>query len=213
MPRCGDAFENRATGEYAVILRGSEDRGEGPIVAHLLVRPGGAVTGEHVHPFLNERFTVLRGRLNARVGSQDMSLGPGQSVLVKAGVAHDWWNSSPTDDAHVLVEVAVAPPAEAEVGKVDLGRFELMIANLFGLANDGKLDRNRRPSPLHAAVFAQEFLDMIVFTRPPPVVQRVLFAAMAPIGRLVGYRAIEPRYAQPHGRVSPAPWALSAAGL
>lgn len=80
MPRCGDVFENRATGEYAVILRGSEDRGDGPIVAHLLVRPGGAVTGEHVHPFLNERFTVLRGRLDARVDGHDMSLGPGQSV-------------------------------------------------------------------------------------------------------------------------------------
>jgi quercetin dioxygenase-like cupin family protein len=211
MPRCGDVFENRATGEYAVILRGSEDRGDGPIVAHLLVRPGGAVTGEHVHPFLNERFTVLRGRLDARVEGQDMSLGPGQSVLVKAGVAHDWWNSSPTEDAHVLVEIAVAP--EAEAGKVDLGRFELMIANLFGLANDGKLGRNQRPPLLQAAVFAQEFFDMIVFTRPPVVVQRVLFAVMAPIGRRLGYRAIEPRYARPHGQVTPKPWAQAAAGL
>ncbi len=125
MTRCGDVFENRATGEYAVILRGSEDRNGGPIVAHLSVRPGGAVTGEHVHPFLNERFTVLRGRLEARVDGRDLSLAPGQSVLVEARVAHDWWNASSTEDAQVLVEIAVASGAEAEAGSVDLGRFEL----------------------------------------------------------------------------------------
>lgn len=212
MSRYGDVFENRATGEYAVILRGSDDRGDGPILAHLLVRAGGAVTGEHVHPFLNERFTVLRGRLDARVNGQRMSLGAGQSVLVEAGIAHDWWNASPTEDAHVLVEVAVAPGAETRDGGVDLGRFELMIANLFGLANDGKLDRHQRPPLLHAAVFAQEFFDMIVFTRPPAAVQRALFAVIAPLGRMLGYCAIEPRYAHPHGRVTPEPWALAAAG-
>lgn len=107
----------------------------------------------------------------------------------------------------------MAREAEAGAGKGDLGRFELMIANLFGLANDGKLDRNQRPPRLHAAVFAQEFFDMIVFTRPPPVMQRVLFAVMAPLGRRLGYRAIEPRYAQPHGQVTPEPWAQAAAGL
>jgi hypothetical protein len=30
MPRCGDVYENKVTGEYAVILRGTEDRGQGP---------------------------------------------------------------------------------------------------------------------------------------------------------------------------------------
>jgi mannose-6-phosphate isomerase-like protein (cupin superfamily) len=211
MSRCGDVFENRATGEYAVILRGSGDRGDGPILAHLLVRPGGAVTGEHVHPYLNERFTVLGGRLDARVNGRRMSLGPGQSVLVEARVAHDWWNASTTEDAHVLVEIAAAPATRD--GRVDVGRFELMIANLFGLANDGKLDRHQRPPLLHAAVFAREFFDMIVFTRPPAIVQRVLFALMAPVGQRLGYRAIEPRYARPHGHVPPEPWALAAAGL
>lgn len=216
MSRCGDVFENRATGERVVVLRGSEDRGAGPALAHLLVRPGGAVAGEHVHPFFHERFTVLRGRLDARVDGRSVPLGPGQSAFVKAGVPHDWWNKSPTEDAHVLVEVAAVPGtpgADMGAGVVDHGRFELMIANIFGLANDGKLDRHRRLPPLHAAVFAQEFADVIVFTRPPPAVQRLLFAILAPLGRLLGYRGLEPRYARPHGHVTPEPWVLAAAGL
>jgi hypothetical protein len=40
MSRCGDVYENWVTGEYAVILRGTEDRGDGPGIAHLRVRPG-----------------------------------------------------------------------------------------------------------------------------------------------------------------------------
>jgi hypothetical protein len=34
MSRCGDVYENRVTDEYAVILRGTEDRGDGPGIAH-----------------------------------------------------------------------------------------------------------------------------------------------------------------------------------
>ena len=40
MTRCGDVYENKVTGEYCVVLRGSEDRGEGPAIVHLLARPG-----------------------------------------------------------------------------------------------------------------------------------------------------------------------------
>jgi hypothetical protein len=115
---------------------------------HLLVRPGGAVSGEHVHPFVDERFTVVRDHLEARVGGKRLTLGPGDPTFAVAGVPHAWWNASETEDAHVLVEVAEAPGAVRN----DLGRFELMIANLFGLANDGKLNRKNRPRLLQAAV-------------------------------------------------------------
>ena len=30
MSRCGDVYENKVTGEYVVVLRGTEDRGTGP---------------------------------------------------------------------------------------------------------------------------------------------------------------------------------------
>jgi hypothetical protein len=84
---------------------------------------------------------------------------------------------------------------------------------LCGLANDGKVDRKGRPVPLQAAVIAQEFADTIVFTHPPQAVQRVAFAILAPIARLLGYRAIYPRYCKPHGRVAPDPQVLAAVGL
>lgn len=209
MSHCGDVYENKVTGEYAVILRGTEDRGGGPGIAHLTARPGAAVVGEHFHPHLIEKFTVLRGRLDARVAGQTLSLGPGQSATVEAGVAHDWWNSSNSDEAHVLVEVERAKGAE----QFDPDRFELLIGMLFGLANDGLVDRKGRPFPLQAAVIAKEFADVIVFTQPSPAVQRLALGILEPLGRLLGYRAIIPDYCKPHAHVTPAPDVLSAAGL
>ncbi|WP_264296801.1 cupin domain-containing protein [Mesorhizobium sp. B1-1-8] len=165
--------------------------------------------GEHFHPFIVEKFTVLKGRLDARIAGQIQSLGPGQSATVEAGVAHDWWNGSKTDEAHVLVEVERAKGAE----HIDPDRFELLIGMLFGLANDGRVDRKGRPFPLQAAVIAREFADVIVFTQPPAAIQRVALAILEPLGRWLGYRAIIPNYCKPHAHVTPDPDVLAAAGL
>ncbi|MFM9845910.1 MAG: cupin domain-containing protein [Hyphomicrobiaceae bacterium] len=199
MSRFGDVYENKVTREYAVVLRGTEDRGDGPMTVHLTARPGAAVVGEHVHPNLRERFTVVSGRLEAKVAGTLYRLGPGQSTVIEAGVVHDWWNPSDNEDAHVLVELEDAPGAPAG----NLGRFELMIATLFSLANDGKVDRKGRPSPLQAVVMAQEFADVIVFTWPPRAVQRVIVALLAPVARFLGYRATYAEYCKPHGHVAP----------
>ncbi|MDW6022258.1 cupin domain-containing protein [Mesorhizobium sp. BAC0120] len=209
MSRCGDVYENKITGEYAVVLRGTEDRGDGPAIAHLTARPGAAVVGEHFHPYLIEKFTALRGRLDARIAGKHLCLEPGQSATVEAGVVHDWWNSSRAEEAHVLVEITRAPGAD----HFDPGRFELLIGMLFGLANDGKVDKNGRPSPLQAAVIVREFADMVVFTHPPQAVQKVLLGILAPLGKLLGYKAIDPVYCRPHAHVTPDPEVLAAAGL
>jgi hypothetical protein len=63
MSRCGDSYKNRVTGEYAVVLRGTEDRGAGPGIAHLTARPGAAVIGEHFHPCITGKFRQNRFEL------------------------------------------------------------------------------------------------------------------------------------------------------
>lgn len=110
--------------------------------------------------------------------------------------------------AHVLVEVERAKGAEQFVPD----RFELLIGMLFGLANDGLVDRKGRPFPLQAAVSAKKFADVIVFTQPSPAIQRVALGILEPPGRLLGYRAIIPSYRKPHAHVTPAPDVLDAAG-
>jgi len=181
MSRAGDMVENPITGERAVVRVGIEDSEGRLLVSDLYVKPGGAVAGEHVHPIIEEWFTVKNGRVGFRIDGRESIAELDQRLHVPAGTAHDWWNAG-EEEAHVVVEVS---PAE---------RFEEMITNLFGLARDGKTNPKGMPNLLQAALFASEFEDVLYFTSPPRAVQKVLFGVLAPIAWALGYRGTYPRY-------------------
>ena len=188
-----------------MILRGDEDRSPGQSgLAHLTVRPHGAVAGEHVHAQITERFAVISGVLGTRIGGVERQLGAGGEATVAPGTAHDWWNAG-EDDASVLVEVS--GPDEQAV------RFEAMIATIFGLANDGRTNAKGMPSPLQLALLAREFEDVISFTSPPRAVQRPLFAVLGSLGRMRGLQGVYPKYLHPHGTTTPDAEAVRVAGL
>ena len=199
MSRAGDVYENPVTGERAIVRVGEESGGE--LIVDLYVAPGGAVAGEHVHPGIEEVFTVVRGSVGFRVGGREDVAGPGRRLVVVPGVAHYWWNAG-DEEAHVVVELRGK--------KALLEGFEAMISTVFGLAREGKTDAKGRPSVLQAALFASEFDDVIRFVEPPRAVQKVLFGILAPVARLLGYRAVYPEYG-PSGRVEVEPWPAGAA--
>ena len=181
MSKPGDVFENPVTGERAIVRIGTEQTGGELLVADVHVQPGGAVMGEHYHPAIEERFTLLHGQLGVRLSGRVTNPKPGVMLFVPAGLAHDWWNAGEED---ALVRVEIRPAA----------RFEAMILNAFGLAQDGKVNRRGMPNLLQLSVFAREFGDVVQFTWPPQVVQRTLFGLIAPLAKLLGYRGSYPEY-------------------
>ena len=181
MTRAGDVFENPVTGERAVTRVADGELA----VADLYVSPGGAVAGEHTHPGIEEVFTVVRGSVGFRLDGRESVAGPGRRLVVPPGVAHYWWNAG-EDEAHVVVEL------RGEQRLIE--GFVRMLSNIFGLARDGKTDERGRPNLLQAALFAREFDDVIRFVEPPRPVQKVLFGVLAPVARLLGYRASYPQY-------------------
>ena len=199
MSRLGDVFENPVTGERVVVRVGTEESGGDLLVADLYIRPGGAVAGEHVHTRIEEWFTVRQGRVAFRLDGRESIAPHNQRLHVPADVAHDWWNAG-EEEAHVVVEVA--PGA----------RFEEMIKNLYGLAQDGRTDAKGMPGLLQSALFAREFEDVLYFTRPPRTVQKLLFDAVAPVARLMGYRGSYPEYLKrgPSEKVKVVPWTHTA---
>jgi hypothetical protein len=85
--------------------------------------------------------------------------------------------------------------ARADLVRVEITpgeRFVHLIETTFGLARERHVNAKGMLSPLQPALTAQEFSDVIVFRKPPPRVQRVVFAALAPIARRRGYRATYP---------------------
>lgn len=201
MSRCGDVYENKVTGERAVVLRGDEDSDGQSALVHLIVRPHGAVVGEHIHPRIQERFRVISGRLGTRVGGVGRTLAAGEEAAAVPGTLHDFWNPG-EEEAHVLLELAPLDP-----------RFELMIGTMYGLANAGKTNAKGMPSLLQIAMIGREFQDVIQFPKPPHAVQQVMFGLLGPLGRLRGYRGVYPEYSRPHGRTTPDPAVLALAGL
>jgi quercetin dioxygenase-like cupin family protein len=176
----GEVWENPVTGERATILELSYMNPEGRATAELTALVGARVVGEHCHPALVERFTVLEGELTLKVDGQTSVLREGESAVIEAGVWHDWWNASDRD-ARARVEIT---PGE---------RFGHMVETLFGLARLGHVNAKGMPSLLQLALIGQEFSDVVVFRKPPPAVQRALFGLLAPIARWRGYRATYPQ--------------------
>ena len=185
MAKSGEVFENPVTGERAAVRLGTEDTGEDRVVVDLHVKPGGAVSGEHVHPVTEESFTVVRGRVGFRIAGHGSIAELNRCLHVPAGVAHYWWNAG-EEEAHVIVEIG---PGTA--------RFEEMIKNLYGLAQDGKTNSKGMPNLLQGALFAREFNDVMYFTKPPLAVQRLLFGVLGSLGRALGYQGSYPKYSAP----------------
>jgi quercetin dioxygenase-like cupin family protein len=175
----GEIFENPVTRERATIIELPWQNAQGRAVAELTALPGARVVGEHFHPALRERFSVLRGELTVVRDGQRSTLRAGETADIEPRVWHDWFNEADVD-AVVRVEVT---PGE---------RFAHMIETLFGLAREGHVDRKGMPNLLQLALTAQEFSDVIVLRKPPPTVQRIVFGALEPIARRRGYRATYP---------------------
>jgi quercetin dioxygenase-like cupin family protein len=188
MSKAGEVYENPVTGERVMVRLGTEESGGEHLVVDLYVAPGGAVAGEHTHQDIEEVFTVVRGTGGFRLDGREDVAGPTRRLVVPPGVVHDWWNAGP-EEAHVIVELRGE--------KRRLERFEMMISTLYGLARDGKTDARGRPSILQASLLAREFDDVIVFTRPPRFVQRLLFGTLAPVAHLLGFRASIPSTVPP----------------
>ena len=176
----GEVFENPVTGERATLLELPYKNPDGRLTVELTALVGARVVGEHRHPALVDRFTVLEGELTLKLDGQTSILREGETAVAKPGVWHDWWNASDRD-ARVRVEIT---PGE---------RFAHMAETLFGLARLGYTNAKGMPNPLQLALFAQEFSDVVVFRAPPPALQRAIFGALAPIARWRGYRATYPQ--------------------
>ncbi len=183
MSKAGDVFENPVTGEFGYVRIGTDETNGELLVSDLRVRPGGAVLGAHLHPTIDERFTVLKGKIGYLLDGKQGVLQTGESADLPRGLVHDWWNAG-DEEARVIVEI--------RPGR----RFEQMALTLFGLAREGKTDKKGFPNPLQMAVIGQEFKDVVQFMSPPPWIQGILFGLLAPVGRMLGYKAIYPHQLQ-----------------
>ena len=182
MAKQGDVIENPATRER-IIFRQTAQVTQGTLLQFDdVLQAGGIGPPEHIHPHQEEHFQVIKGSMGVRIGGQEQTLRAGESINIPAGVAHTWWNAG-DDELHQITEFRPAL------------KLETFFETFFGLARDGKCDKVGQPSFLQISVMVPEY--DIYLSRPPMLMQKVLFAVLGPVARLSGYRASYPQYSRP----------------
>lgn len=171
------------TGEWILGLvtssdtNGEYERGVG------IFPSGNSGPPEHIHPTYDEHFEVVTGSFVFKIDGQERTISAGEKLVVPKGTAHTF-RCIGDDYGAVIVETRPA----ARTGEV--------IFTLFAMAHEGKLTPSGQPQFLHAMVIGSEYADDTVFTSPPPAVALTIARVLAPIARLLGYRATYPEYAQ-----------------
>jgi mannose-6-phosphate isomerase-like protein (cupin superfamily) len=169
MARPGQTLHNPASGER-ITFRATAAQTGGALVA-IDLPPGGRVPGPlHIHPNQEERFEVVTGRMRFRLGRERVTAGPGEIVVVPAGVRHDFANAGDTD---ALVRVEIRPALN----------MERLFETAVRLADERRTMYGGIPRPLDLALFLREFEDEVQPAFLPRWAQRSALAPLAWLAR------------------------------
>jgi quercetin dioxygenase-like cupin family protein len=125
----------------------------------------------HVHPYQEERFKVISGNVRFQIGEREQILTAGQSISGPPNIPHTW-NSADGEEIHMLAELRPALHTDAAAASF-----------MHAGSTQGKM------SLLQAAVIMSEFDGLAYPTKTRPMLMQALVKVLAPIGRLVGYKA------------------------
>ena len=174
-----DVIEIPRTGEKFVFLKRPRDTNGELFEIEFFVRDFALVAARpHIHTNTEERVEVIAGRARMRKGREELSLGPGETVVIPAGVVHSIRREG-EEFLHFRLQFRPAM------------KVETMFETVIGLHRDGKNFRH----PLLAAVLASEHDTYL--GGPPIWLQKPLIAVLAAVGRLFGYRARYEKYSGP----------------
>src|ERR671923_430911 len=164
--------EDPVLGQRYGFRRGVDEDGGEVLYIDTRVDPGGGVT-PHLHPTVEERFTVLAGHPSFLAGREWRQTGPGDTVVVPAGVRHAYRNTG-DEVAHLVCECR--PPST----------LQEFLEQVGALAREGKFTRRGLPKSPSGALDAialtnrhRETVVLLFPPMPPWIVQRVLFPPLA----------------------------------
>ena len=164
----GQVIENPLSGERITIRRTAAQTGGTLLAWELELAPGGRVPASHAHPWQQETFTVLEGRMRFRVGWRRQVAGPGDTVTVPPGTVHHFANPGPAP-ARVAVQTR---PALA---------MQDLLETAAALARDQHAAARARPRLADLALFMRDFEQEVAAPMLPGLLRRGvrLLAALA----------------------------------
>ena len=143
---------------------------------------GGGDGLEHIHPEADEIFAVKSGRLKIVANGQAHFVEAGQTTLIRRGVPHFFANGG---EGACEFSVEFDPPQQHR-------RFFANFAKTTQ-RHPGWFSPRGKPKLLLIALILHRYHEHLYLARYPVLLQKLLFAALAPLARLRGYRLeVEP---------------------
>jgi quercetin dioxygenase-like cupin family protein len=174
MAYAGQLIHNPVSGETITFRKTAADTAGALLEIDLELTPDGHVPGAHVHPEQEERFEVLEGTMEFRLGLKKITAGPGETVVVPKGRVHRFATGG---DTVAKARVQVVPALDMEQ------LFETTVA----LAREGRTTRTGMPKPLHLALFVRRFAREVQAPFPPAPIVRALMSPLAFVARRRGH--------------------------
>lgn len=176
MARAGQVIRNPATGETLTFVVTAADSGGTLLRFDVTAEPHKKGPPLHVHRAFRERHHLQAGRVCFTVRGQEHVVEAPARFEIPRGAPHTF-------------RVEGDEPARTVVDHEPAGTYERFLETMYALAAEGMTDDRGAPSLLQSAIVGRAHLEDFSLARPPYVVQRILFAVLAPLGRLLGYRA------------------------
>jgi quercetin dioxygenase-like cupin family protein len=88
----GEVIDNPAARMKLFLVQTAADTDGELLEMEATYEPGSVEPPEHFHPNQDERFEILAGTMEARIGGESMLLKTGEEVFIPAGTPHAMWN-------------------------------------------------------------------------------------------------------------------------
>lgn len=124
----------------------------------------------HVHPLQEERFEIIEGSARFLIDDREVVLQAGESAVVPRNTVHHWMALG---GEPVRIKAEYRPALET--GE--------LFHRLYGPLERGEID------VLQAMVIQSEYEGAVWPASPSPLVWKIMAKIIAPIGRLLGYKA------------------------
>ncbi len=161
----------------------TDERGDPAVLCEMWLDPGGGVP-PHVHPRMEERFTVVEGRAEFLLGRRWVGRDAGETVVIPAGTRHAYRNRG---GAVAHVRCIATPPDRALAG---------FLTDAAVLSRNGRMTKLGIPKGvkgwLQAAVMLDAYGEMVEMSfppAPPRFLQRLVMPPLARVAKRRGIRA------------------------
>ncbi|MDO1444735.1 cupin domain-containing protein [Rhodocytophaga aerolata] len=160
-----EVLHNPHTGDKLIFLQDAASTGGTFLEVEAIYQPSKEFAPEHFHPFQQEEFTVLSGKLMTNINGTIREYTAGESFTIPAGTPHGMYNAG-TEEARFRWKISPAFGTE------------LFFKKVYQAANQPK-----QPGLADMLWIIKDFQKEIVFTKIPPRLQPFIFRFILPLLR------------------------------